>query len=232
MTNTPTRQFSQHLACQTLTGFTLAHLPRDGSLGRVKRYRKGAVIWHPDDRADRIYFLQRGQVAVLLGDADGHEVILRMIGVGEPFGELCFCTQEHGVRHTEGHARTDSDVLEIKHTDFVSYVQRSRDTLTAFLFTFCEQLSDMERRVAVLAHRGAEARLGHLLLHLAHARGTHEGKVVLYVSHAELAQMAAMSRAHVTVTLGRFRQRGVVQYARNRPLVVNVPVLKAHVNEA
>ncbi len=232
MTSMTTHQFSQHLPCQTLTGFTLEHLPRDGSLGRVKRYRKGAVIWYPDDLADRIYFLRRGHVAVLMSDADGHEVILRMVSAGEPFGELCFCAQEHGIRHTEGRARADSDVLEIKHTDFVSYVRRSRDTLTAFLFTFCEQLSDMERRVAVLTHRGAEARLGHLLLQLANARGTHEGKVVLYVSHAELAQMAAMSRAHVTVTLGKFRQRGVVQYARNRPLVVNVPVLKAHVNEA
>ncbi len=117
-----------------------------------------------------------------------------------------------------------------EHTDFVSYVRGSRDTLTAFLFTFCEQLSEMERRVEVLAHRGAEERLGSLLLQLANVRGAQEGKVVLYVTHDELAQMAAMSRLHVTVTMGKFRQQGFVQYERNRPLVMDVPVLTSRLN--
>ncbi len=47
-----------HLACQTLTGLTLEHLPRSGSLGRVRRFRKGTDIWRPEDRADRIYRFQ------------------------------------------------------------------------------------------------------------------------------------------------------------------------------
>ncbi len=225
------RQLSNHLACQTLTGLTLEHLPRDGSLGRIKRYRKSAVVWHPDDRADRIYFLRRGQVTVMTGDAEGHEVILRVIREGEPFGEICFCAQEKGLRHTTGRAVTESEALEIKHADFVSYIRGSNDALTAFLFTFCERLSETERRTEVLAYRGAEDRLGSLLLQLAAAPGGKGSEVVLHVSHDELAQMGAMSRLHVTVTMGKFRQYGLVRYERNRPLVVNVASLKSHLNK-
>ncbi len=231
MPKSDARQFSNHLSCQTLTRLTLEHLPRDGSLGRTRHYEKNADIWLPEDRADRIYFLKRGQVAVMLGDSEGHEVILRVIGEGEPFGELCFCSQEKGLRYTTGRAVVAGEVLEIKHQDFVGYLRGSNDAMTAFLFTFCEQLGEMERRVEVLAHRGADERLGSLLLHLAAAPGGKESEVVLHVSHDELAQMAAMSRSHVTVTMGKFRRRGFVRYERNRPLVVNIALLKSHLNK-
>ena len=168
------RQFSNHLSCQTLTRLTLEHLPRDGSLGRTRRYEKNADIWLPEDRADRIYFLKRGQVTTMTGDAEGREVILRVIGEGEPFGEICFCSQERGLRHTTGRAVTDSEALEIKHADFVSYLRGSNHRLTAFLFTFCKRLSETERRAEVLAHRGAEERLGGLLLQLAAVPGEME----------------------------------------------------------
>ena len=72
-------RFSNHLPCQTLTGLALEHLPQDGSLGRTKRGRKGAEIWRPDDRADRIYFLRRGQVVVMMGDSEGNVIIMQVI---------------------------------------------------------------------------------------------------------------------------------------------------------
>jgi DNA-binding NarL/FixJ family response regulator len=54
-----TPRFPHHRDCEALTGITLDHLPRDGSLGRVRRFAKGAYVWQPDDAADRIYFLRR-----------------------------------------------------------------------------------------------------------------------------------------------------------------------------
>ncbi|MCA1601173.1 MAG: helix-turn-helix domain-containing protein, partial [Acidobacteria bacterium] len=96
------------------------------------------------------------------------------------------------------------------------------------VFTFCVRLANAEHRLEVLAHRSAEERLGMLLLQLAtsQAAGKSNGEVALQVSHGELAQMAAMSRPHVTVTMGKFRRRGLVRYGAGRPLVVDRPSLK------
>jgi len=80
-----------------------------------------------------------------------------------------------------------------------------------------------------LAHRGAEDRLSKLLLHLVNRRGENS-KVILHLSHDELAQMAAMSRSHVTVTMGKLRRQNLVFYERNRPLTVDVPLLTAYLN--
>ncbi|MGH9942476.1 MAG: Crp/Fnr family transcriptional regulator [Pyrinomonadaceae bacterium] len=225
-------RFSNHLPCQTLTGLALEHLTEDDSLGRNRRYRKGADIWRPDDRADRIYFLRGGQVVVMSGDSEGNEIILQVIEKGEPFGELCFCSQEKGLRRTTGRAVVESEVLEIRHSDFVGYLQKNTDALMNFTFTFCERLSEMRLRVGVLAHRGAEERLGRLLLQLAatpgqpNTEGTNE--VPLHVGHEELAKMAAMNRSHVSVTMGKLRQQGLIRYERNRPLVVDVAALTAY----
>ncbi|MBA3440809.1 MAG: Crp/Fnr family transcriptional regulator [Pyrinomonadaceae bacterium] len=221
----------EHQNCQTLTGLTVEHLPRDGSLGRIKRYRSGADVWQPDDQQDRLYFLQSGQVAVVISDMEGREVVLRMIEVGEPFGELCFCGR-YKLRGSFARTATPSEAVEINLADFMEYLQTERDVIAAFLFTFCIRLADAESRLAILAHRGAEERLGRLLLHLAATRGGMRdeptGEVSLPVSHDELAQMAAMSRPHVTLTMGRLRQRGLVRYERGRPLFVNVSALRAY----
>lgn len=219
----------RHSGCQTLTGLTLEHLPGLRAGRRARHYRKGAIIWSVDDSADRIYFLERGDVAVRITDVEGRELTVRVIEAGQPFGELCFCAEQNGRRRTSAIALHDSDAAEITHADFLNYLQTSREALTALVITFCLRLSDAEARLGVLAQRGAEARLGGLLLQLARRREPmgqeSAGTVTLHVTHDDLAHMAAMSRPHVTVTMGEFRSRGLVQYERNQPLLVNVKSL-------
>ena len=118
----------------------------------------------------------------------------------------------------------------------MNYLQKNTDALMDFTYTLCERLSEMKLRVGVLAHRGAEDRLGRLLLQLAappgqqHTKGTNE--VPLHVGHEELAKMAAMNRSHVSVTMGKLRKRGLIRYQRNRPLVVDVPALTAYLSDS
>ena len=226
-----------HYDCEVLTGLTVENVPRDGSLGRARSYRKGADVWKPDDRSDGIFFLISGQIAVISSDRDGRELVLGVIEAGEPFGELCFCApKKHFLRQTYACAAARSEVLEIKLDDFMSYLQTSRDALQAFTFTFCCRLRDCQSRLEFLAYRGAEERLGRALLHLAATRvksvyAAEQGRIVLPISHDELAQMAPMSRPHVTVTMGKLRRRGLIQYDRNKPLTVNTDALSKYLTE-
>jgi len=78
-----------------------------------------------------------------------------------------------------------------------------------------------------MAHRGAEQRLGRLLLRLASSPGRKgslgiRDSVAVSVSQNELAQLAGMSRPHVTVTMGRLRSRRLVQYERESLVRVDV----------
>jgi CRP/FNR family transcriptional regulator, cyclic AMP receptor protein len=221
-------KFSHHLDCEALTGITVAHLPHDGSLGRVRRYAKGAQLWQADDPADRIYFLRRGRVAITTATPEQRPVLLRIIEAHQPVGELCLCTSRARTRESTATALVASEAIEIKLGDFLTYLRDNREALEALLCTFCLRLTDAEHRVEVLAHRGAEQRLGRLMLRLGATSARSGDTATLSVSHNELARMAGMSRSHVTVTMGRLRRRGLVRYKREGPLRVDVPGLMAY----
>jgi len=214
-----TPKFPHHRDCEALTGITLDHLPRDGSLGRVRRFAKGAFLWRPDGAADRIYFLRKGRVVVSTARPHERPVILRTIDPNQPFGELCRCSGRSGIRGTTASAVVASEAFEIKLSQFLGYLKQNRPVIEAMMFTLCLRLTDAEHRIEVMAHRGAEQRLGRLLLRLAASPGRKgnlglRDAVAVAVSQNELAKLAGMSRPHVTVTMGRLRDRGLVQYER------------------
>lgn len=225
-----TPKFPHHRDCEALTGITLDHLPRDGTLGRVRQFAKGAFLWRPDDAADRIYFLRKGRVVITTAKPHERPVALRTIEPEQPFGELCLCSVRTGIRGTTACALTASEAFEIRLTSFLGYLHQNRAALDALMFTLCLRLTDAEHRIEVMAHRGAEQRLGRLLLRLATSRGRRSrvGRretVGVPVSHNELAQLAGMSRPHVTVTMGRLRRRNLVQYEREGLVRVDVAPL-------
>jgi CRP-like cAMP-binding protein len=156
---------------EALTGITLDHLPRDGALGRVRRLAKGAYLWHADDAADRVYFLRKGRVAIMTAKPHERPVALRTIEPDQPFGELCVCSTRTGMRETTACALLACEVFEVKMSRFLGYLRQNRAALEAMMFTLCLRLTDAEHRIEVMAHRGAEQRLGRLLLRLATSRG-------------------------------------------------------------
>ena len=223
-------RFPHHRDCDALTGITLDHLPHDGSLGRTRRYAKGVDVWQSDDAADRVFFLRRGRVAILTASPDERPVMLRTVEVDQPFGELCLCTARTRTRATTARTLVPSEAVEIKLTQFLAYLRHNPEVVDALLCTLCLRLSEAEHRVEVFAHRGAEQRLGRLLIRLGTSgtrarRAGPRDTVTLSLSHNELAQMAGMTRSHVTVTMGRLRRLGLVRYRREGPLRVDLPAL-------
>ena len=109
-----TPKFPHHRDCEALTGITLDHLPRDGSLGRVRRFAKGAYVWDADAVADRIYFLRKGRVVIMTAKPHERPIALQTIEPNGPFGELCVCSVRTGIRGTSACALVASEVFEIK----------------------------------------------------------------------------------------------------------------------
>lgn len=223
--------YGKHEDCRTLTTLTLASIPKDGSLGKTHHYGKYGEVWQPDDPSDRLFFVQRGRVAVYSIDREGREIIIRTAVSGEPFGEMCFCgSWETKVRHTTARATIESTVVEVKIDHFINFMQSSPEVLGQVIFTFCTRLAEAERRVEILALRGAEERLGNALLHLSRTRGVtvdlqKPALKRLVITHDELAGLTALSRQRVTLTMSGFRARGLVAYDRNQPLVINTAAL-------
>ena len=145
------------------------HLP--AALGRLRHYAKSDDIWRPEAPSDRVYLVQRGHVAVVYADVQGHEVVLRTVEEGQLLGELCFCTPEQSLRATFARSTVETEVLEVKYSEFVNYLQGDLAALQGLLFVFCTRLGETERRAEILMYRSADERLSRLLLQLAETRG-------------------------------------------------------------
>jgi CRP-like cAMP-binding protein len=218
-------------------GITLDHLPRDGSLGRLRHFPKGSYVWQPDDLADCIYFLRKGRVMLMTAMPHERPVALHTIEPDQPFGELCLCSRRPDTRGTTAHALVESEAFEIKLNRFLPYLHQNHAALDAFMCTLCARLKDASHRIEVMAHRGAEQRLGSLLLRLATSRERQgrvgrRDRVAVPVSHNELAQLGGMSRPHVTVTMGRLRRRGLVDTEREGVVRVDVASLTDYLGRA
>lgn len=225
---------NNHKDCRTLTELAVEHLPLDGSLGRILDYPKNSFIWYPDDRQDKIYFLQKGQIVVFFGDSEGHEAIVQNVEEGKAFGELCFCGK-YTERGSTARAALPSETVAVTLNDFMDYMQLNREVLAALVWTYCVRLADAQRRFEILSYRSAEERLEHLLLHLAVMKNQNYGEpqskndeVILSITHNDIAKMAAMSRPHVSVTMKNLKQKGFVDYGRSLPLTINVSKLEKH----
>ncbi|MBA2305571.1 MAG: Crp/Fnr family transcriptional regulator [Acidobacteria bacterium] len=161
-------------------------MPDDRSIGSRRTFRKGIDIWQPEFRGDRIYFLERGEVAIFTGDAQGHDLLLQVVHPPQPFGEVCLCAEGAGLRNTFARAATEVVVIEVLYDRFLQYVQATPHALMSLLCTFSLRVSDCETRTEVLAHRGAQERIGRLLLQLAKKVPTTVGRAHARPSCAQL----------------------------------------------
>src|SRR5436853_4678744 len=53
-----------------------------------KSYPKNAVVLTEGEMGDSLYMIQSGKVKVFIGDEDGREIILKLLGPGDFFGEM------------------------------------------------------------------------------------------------------------------------------------------------
>src|SRR3954449_11502639 len=58
------------------------------SVSTEKSYPKNAVVLTEGEMGDSLYMIQSGKVKVFIGDEDGREIILKILGPGDFFGEM------------------------------------------------------------------------------------------------------------------------------------------------
>src|SRR2546425_13243882 len=54
----------------------------------LRRYRRGQIIFAQGDPGDSLYVVASGRVKVMVGSAEGEEMVLATLGPRETFGEL------------------------------------------------------------------------------------------------------------------------------------------------
>ena len=86
------------------------------------KYSAGSVIFHEGDESTHFYLVETGQVRVLRRDVAGVEVVVRLLGPGQYFGEAGLVRNEP--RNATVETTRDSTFFSIEQADFQAMVNR------------------------------------------------------------------------------------------------------------
>lgn len=199
---------------------------------RAREFRRGAVIYFPDEPGESVLLLTAGRVKIRTVTPDGRETILVFVEPGELFGELALVDAAPRAEFAE--AVQEARVLAIPRDELLGLVARRPDVALSVTKLLGLRLRRVENRLKNILFRSTRERLVALLVELigSHGRQVDGGwEVRLHLSHQELANLIGSSRESVTLTLGQLRREGLIATDRRRIVVRNRARLTAEATD-
>ncbi len=205
-------------------GLDAAGLAAAAADARLVRVAAGRSFFREGERARVFYVLDRGRVKFTQISAEGHEVILRVIGPGEPFGGVAAFVENatypvtaRAVEPSEAHAWDGSRILALMHRFPTIAINAAR--------MIAERHHELQRQHRELMTERVEQRIARALLRLAdHAGRRVEGGVEIDfpLSRQDLAQMTGTTLFTVSRTLSGWQESGLISTGRRR-IVIRQP---------
>jgi CRP-like cAMP-binding protein len=213
---------------ERLTPAESEHLERRAVM---RAFRRGNMIYFPDDPGRSILVLLRGRVKIKSLTAQGKETILAFIEEGEVFGELALFDSEPRQEYAE--AVENSQVLVIPTEDLHWLLERRPDVALSITKLMGLRRRRIENRLRNILFCSIRERIIHLLLELLETYGRRLGfgwEIGLRLSHQDLANLIGATRETVTLGLGQLRSEQCIRVSRQRIIVVNREALAKEVH--
>jgi CRP-like cAMP-binding protein len=198
---------------------------------RVIRAGRGQALLGRGAATSDIYFVLEGAFSVLVYSANGREVSMRGLTVGDTFGELAAI--DGLPRSASVVAETDSRVAALRSEDFLHCVRSSPDTALWLARLLTAKVRDMSERLFEISALNVSARLHCELLRLARTALPGAPPVLDPApTHAELANRIGTHREAVTREIQELVKSRVLRAGRRTLEFVDVPRLEHLVGQA
>ena len=167
-----------------------------------------------------VYFIESGQIKLLMLSPEGKECLLAIHSDGDIFGELCLSGL--GARQETATAMKETILKQIPCSQF--FARLSRDSLFGgFVQYLAVRIADQQQVIANLVTVDSEQRLGKTLLQLARTMGKKDPRSIrieLKISHEELSEMVGTTRPRISVFMQRFRNLGLIETNGDHFLII------------
>jgi CRP/FNR family transcriptional regulator, cyclic AMP receptor protein len=195
-------------------------LVRETMNSRAVKIARHANVYTCGDQDEMVYFIESGQVKLLMLSSEGKECLLAIHSVGDVFGELCLSGL--GTRLETATAMKQTILKQIPSSQFLGRL--SRDSLfEGFVRYLAVRIADQQQVIANLVTVDSEQRLGQTLLQLARTMGKKDPRSIrieLRISHEELSAMVGTTRPRISLFMQRFHNLGLIETNRDRFLII------------
>jgi CRP/FNR family transcriptional regulator, cyclic AMP receptor protein len=187
---------------------------------RAVKIARHANVYTCGDQDEMVYFIESGQIKLLLLSPEGKECLLAIHSAGDIFGELCLSGL--GARLETATAMQDTVIKQIPCSQF--FARLSRDSLSeGFVRYLAVRIADQQQVIANLVTVDSEQRLGQTLLQLARTLGKKDPRSIrieLKISHEELSEMVGTTRPRISFFMQRFRNLGLIETNTDHFLII------------
>jgi len=179
-----------------------------------------ANVYTCGDQDGMVYFIDSGEIKLLLLSPEGKECLLAIHSGGDIFGELCL--SELGARQETAIAMKAAKLKQIPCAQFFARLQRD-SLFEGFVRYLAVRIADQQQVIANLVTVDSEQRLGKTLLQLGRTMGKKDPRSIrieLKITHEELSEMVGTTRPRVSLFMQRFRNLGLIEINPDHFLII------------
>lgn len=179
-----------------------------------------ATVYSRGDKDEKVYFIESGQIKLLMLATEGRECILAIHAAGDVFGELCLSGLE--ARAETAVAMEETVLKQIPCNRFFTRLQDA-SLFEGFVQYLAVRIADQQQIIANLVTVDTEQRLGKTLLRLGRTMGKrdpHSIRIELKITHEELSNMVGTTGSRVSIFMQRFHNLGLIETNADNFLVI------------
>ncbi len=185
-------------------------------LALIRAFEPGERVFGEGDPADQLHFILAGRFKIVKGAADGKEIILEILGPGDPIGVVAVL--EGKSLPASAYTLEAGSILTLPAEQFFSLMAANPRLVRGLLVGLTRRLMELTRRLADRSTR-AEIRLARLFVTLSERMGRKLDDGVMLVpvslSRQEIADLVGITQETVIRIMSRWGKDGVVTTDRD-----------------
>jgi CRP/FNR family transcriptional regulator, cyclic AMP receptor protein len=188
----------------------------------TRDYKHSEIVFEQGAKADAMFYLQSGNVKLVVKAKNGKKAVLAILRKGDFFGEGCLGRES--LRMFSAMAIQSSTLARVRRATIVRIIQQEPAFAKLFIAYLVARIGRIEEDVVDQIFSSSEKRLARLLLLLANfGSQSRPEPVLIKISQETLAEMVGTTRSRVSHFMNRFRKLGLISY--NGSLRVNRSLL-------
>ncbi|MCC6210968.1 MAG: cyclic nucleotide-binding domain-containing protein [Burkholderiales bacterium] len=182
---------------------------------------RGSVIMGAGDQIDSLYIVISGRLKVMMGDSEGKEVILSLIGPGEFFGEMGLI--DDSPRSASVVTIEPCELLSLSKRDFKKSLAENFEMCMAVMRGLVRRLREADRKIGSLALLDVYGRVARLLLDMSEDVNG-QNMVTRRLPKQDIAKMIGASREMVSRVMKDLQLGGYIE-VRGSTIVLRDTIL-------
>jgi CRP/FNR family transcriptional regulator, cyclic AMP receptor protein len=197
----------------------------------IGEYDKDQIVFAQGDRADAVFYIQKGKVKITVASKQGKEAVVAILETNDFFGEGCLSGQAQRIATVA--AMAASVIVRLEKAAIVRVIQQEPAFSGIFMAHLLAQAIRVEADLVDQLLNSSEKRLARLLLLMANfGKEVTPEPLIAKISQETLADMIGTTRSRVNFFMNKFRKLGFIDYnGGNAGIEVHSSLLNVVLND-